>query len=79
MVKTSLVILALFLAGCPASEHKSLVPCDSYDHAAQFDLAENAARCKFRLEQCETLECRDQTIATCDRYVDERCKLPESE
>jgi hypothetical protein len=79
MVKVSLVSLALLLGCASALEPgKSLVPCDANDHAAQVDLAANAARCRFEIDKCETVACRDQVIAKCDAYVDERCKLPES-
>jgi hypothetical protein len=80
MVKVVVVCLAILLGCASALEPgKSLVPCDANDHAAQVDLAANAARCKLEVDKCETIACRDDVIAKCDAYVDERCKLPEGE
>jgi hypothetical protein len=80
MVKVSLVCLAILLGCASAFEPgKSLVPCDRNDRAAQIDLAANTARCRLELDKCETVACRDEVIAKCDAFVDERCKLPESE
>jgi outer membrane murein-binding lipoprotein Lpp len=77
MVKVSLVILALFLAGCPSGAGKNLVPCDANDHAAQIDLAANAVKCKAKRAECAgDADCEKSVIADCDRYVDERCHLP---
>lgn len=82
MVQARLVLLALLL-GCSAlaqSQSESLVPCDAHDHAAQADLLANTTHCKARRNECGgDKDCEKSVIADCDRYVDERCHLPESE
>jgi hypothetical protein len=69
----------LICPGCAESQRKSILPCDKYDHAAQVDLAENAARSKLERDACAgDRSCIERVLAKRDAYVFERCALPGS-
>lgn len=82
----SQVLLACSAALEPGA---SLLPCDANDRAAEIDLAANAAKCQLEKKACskgltdspedadKAEACRQAVIVKCDRYVDERCALPE--
>lgn len=77
-MKTPSLVLLLLLAACAESQSKSLVPCDKHDHAAQLDLANNAARSKLERAACANVRtCIERVLAERDAYVFKRCALPE--
>lgn len=79
MRPATFVGVMLLCAGCAESQRKSILPCDKYDHAAQADLAKNAARSKLERDACAgERSCIDQVLAKRDAYVFKRCALPES-
>ncbi len=64
---------ALALLTLPAcGPHK--VACDAADHAAQEDLAADAAACVRTINACETVECVDAAEAACHKKGDARCR-----
>ena len=84
MVKTRLILFALLLSCSTLPDAlepgKSLVTCDANDRAAEIDLAANAAKSKVDRAHCRGDEaCIQDVLDARDKYVDERCKLPESQ
>lgn len=73
----TLLCLVLSLTGCASLFESQGMPCDAHDHAAQADLAANAARSKFERKACGAdEECIQTVLEARDKYVDTRCALP---
>ena len=79
------LLVAVLACGCAGlgaaeaeSQGRSILPCDKRDHAAQKDLAANAARSKLERDACKgDAACVGRVLAERDAFVFERCKLPE--
>lgn len=88
-MKAVALLLAALGPGCSwladseaESQSKSVLPCDRHDHAAQRDIAKNAARSKLERDACATLAtqpekdaCVAKVLAERDAYVFRRCAL----
>lgn len=79
-ISQTAVLLCALASGCGWTRaDKSLVPCDHADHAAQADLAANAARSKLERDACKgEATCVQKVLAERDAYVFKRCALPDA-